>query len=455
MFDFLWNLISFVVALGILVTVHEFGHFWVARKNGVKVLRFSVGFGKSIWRKVDKHGTEFVVAAIPLGGYVRMLDERVDDVLPQERDVAFNNKSVYQRIAVTAAGPLANFIFAIFAFYLMYLIGVPSVKPILGKAEPQSIMAQVDIPERAEIISIAGQRTRDWQDVNLAIVSQIGHDEIPLKVQLPNSQYQKTYTLNTQDWNYQPEQQSSIASLGIKPFQTKTTPVITAVGKGTPASKAGLEVGDHIIAFNGISIRDDWQLLSDSIKQFGDDTVLLTIKRNTASGETELSLPVELASREVNGKKLGYLGISPKSEPYPDNYLIDLNYGPIEALPQALAKTWQLITLSIDMIGKLITGDVSVNNLSGPISIAQGAGSSAGFGIVYFLSFLALISINLGIINLLPLPILDGGHLLYYFIELLTGKPVPEKIQEMGFRFGALVLFALMSIAIVNDISRL
>lgn len=455
MFDFFWNLASFVVALGILVTVHEYGHYWVARKNGIKVIRFSVGFGKPIWRKVDKAGTEFVVALIPLGGYVKMLDERVDDVAPEDQHVTFNSKSVYQRIAVVAAGPIANFIFAIFAFYLMFLIGVPSVKPIVGEAEPNSIFAQANVPERSEIISIDGQRTRDWQDVNLAIVSQIGNETIAFKAQLPDSQFQKPYVLNTSEWSFQPEQQSSLASLGIKPYQTNTKPELIAVGKGTPAGDAGLLVGDYITAFNGIAIKDDWQLLSNSIKEYADEEVLLTVERKQNSTVEELTIPVKLASRTVNGKEQGYLGVSPKSEPYPEEYLIDLTYGPLEALPQALGKTWQLITLSFDMIGKLITGDVSVNNLSGPISIAQGAGSSAGYGIVYFLSFLALISINLGIINLLPLPVLDGGHLLYYLIELLTGKPVPEKIQEMGFRFGALILLALMSIAIVNDISRL
>lgn len=455
MFDFLWNLASFVIALGILVTVHEYGHFWVARKNGIKVLRFSVGFGKPIWRTVDKHGTEYVVALIPLGGYVKMLDERVDDVAPEDKDVTFNSKSVYQRIAVVAAGPMANFIFAIFAFYLMFLIGVPSVKPIVGPAEPNSIFAQADIPERSEIVSIAGQRTRDWQDVNLALVGQIGSDEIAFKVQLPDSQYQKSYVFDTRQWNYQPENESSLSSLGIKPYQTKTTPELVAVGKGSPAEKGGLLVGDKVVAFNGIAIGDDWQLLSNSIKQFADEEVLFTIERNQGSMVEQITIPVKLGSRTVSGKKQGYLGVSPKSEPYPKAYLIDLSYGPLDAIPQALSKTWQLITLSFDMIGKLITGDVSVNNLSGPISIAQGAGSSAGYGVVYFLSFLALISINLGIINLLPLPVLDGGHLLYYLIELSTGKPVPEKIQEMGFRFGALILLALMSIAIVNDISRL
>ncbi|MEW6982614.1 sigma E protease regulator RseP [Colwelliaceae bacterium 6471] len=451
MLEFIWNLSSFVIALGILVTVHEYGHFWVARKNGVKVERFSVGFGKPLWRKTDQQGTEYVVALIPLGGYVKMLDERVDDVKPKDRDKTFNSKSVYQRIAIIGAGPFANFIFAIFAFYLMFIIGVPSIKPVIGSISEQSIAAQAQLPENVEIVAVAGKKTIDWQDVNLALVGEIGRDSIEISTKTPDSQYVRKTLLNTKEWNFSPEKSSALASLGITPFVPNVSNILARVQPDSPADKFGLKVGDQLISINDVKVNDNWQMFSNEIKKFPNNEVNITIKRD---GETHAILVVP-GSVERDGKVLGYLGISPTYEPWPEEYKINIEYGPVEALNQSLARTWNLVTLSFDMIGKLITGDVSVKNLSGPISIAQGAGSSAGYGFVYFLGFLALISINLGIINLLPLPVLDGGHLLYYLIELFTGKPVPENVQEMGYKFGAIALLGLMCIALFNDLSRL
>jgi regulator of sigma E protease len=447
---------SFIVALGILVTVHEYGHFWVARKNGVKVERFSVGFGKTIWRKKDKQGTEFVLALIPLGGYVKMLDERVDVVTKENKDKAFNNKSVYQRIAIIAAGPFANFIFAVFAFYLMFLIGVPSVKPIVGELPADSLVAKAGLPVGSELVEVAGQETPDWQSVNMALVSAMGEPAITIKAKLPNSQFIKSYQVNTREWHYQPEvksekNSSAIASIGLKPYMPKIFNEIAYIQEDSPAEKAGLQVGDKLLAINNQPVKDDWRTFSTLIKQYPAQTITLTIERN----KQVLTFDVTPQAKKVQDKIVGYLGISPKAEPYPENYLIEISYGVFEAFTRSLEKTWQLITMSFDMIGKLITGDISVKNLSGPIAIAQGAGSSAGYGLVHFLGFLALISVNLGIINLLPLPVLDGGHLVYYLIELLTGKPVPENVQEVGFKFGALALLGLMSIAIYNDLLRL
>lgn len=451
MFEVLWNIASFVVALGILITVHEYGHFWVARKNGVKVERFSVGFGQPIWRKVDRQGTEYVIALIPLGGYVKMLDERVDDVQEHEKNQAFNNKNVYQRIAIIAAGPFANFAFAIFAFYLMFLIGVPSVKPIVGDIEDGSIVAQSQLPIGGEITQVNGKSVKDWQEVNLALISALGQEQLTIKAKLPDSQYEKSFVLNTTNWNFSPEKTSSLASLGLVPFSPEVSNVISRVQENSPADKSGLLVGDKLIKINQIDTHGDWQQFSKLIREFPNQMVELEIERG---GQRQL-IDVTPGIRELNGKEVGYLGVNPTVAPWPDNHRIELSYGVIGSISASVNRTWELVVLSFDMIGKLITGDVSVKNLSGPISIAQGAGNSAGYGFVYFLGFLALISINLGIINLLPLPVLDGGHLLYYFIELLTGKPVPEKIQELGFRIGAMVLLALMSIAIFNDISRL
>lgn len=451
MLDVLWNLASFIVALGVLITVHEYGHFWVARKNGVEVERFSVGFGKVLWRKYDKYGTEFVIAMIPLGGYVKMLDSRVDDVAADKANLTFNGKSVYQRIAIIAAGPFANFTFAIFAFYLMFLIGVPSVKPIIGKLENNSIAEQSVLPINSEITAINKQTTLDWQDVNLALVSAIGDEQITITVKSNDSVSAKEYLLNTKEWDFSPDKESAIASLGISPYRAAVQTKIAVVGKGTPASKAGFKVADELISIAGKNINGSWQFFSEQIKLYPEQTITVSVLR----AGSLVNLLVKPEAKKSNGKLVGFLGIQPVSAPYPKKYLFEQSYGPISAIGESVNKTWNLVVLSFDMIGKLITGDVSVKNLSGPISIAQGAGNSAGYGFVYFLGFLALISINLGIINLLPLPVLDGGHLFYYFIELFTGKPVPEKIQEIGFKFGTIALLSLMSIAIFNDLSRL
>jgi len=450
MFEFIWNVASFVIALGILVTVHEYGHFWVARKNGVKVERFSVGFGKAIWRKTGQDGTEYVIAMIPLGGYVKMLDERVDEVPEKDKDKTFNGKSVYQRIAIIAAGPFANFAFAIFAFYLMFLIGVPSIKPVVGEIIPGSIAAQATLPDKVEIVEVAGTSVRDWQDVNLALIGEIGSESIVIKTKTADSQYISSHRLQTNSWKFSPEKVSALTSLGIVPFRPQVHNELARIGKDSPAEIGGLTVGDKLIAINDVPLLEGWVDFSKKIKGYPDQIVKITIERE---GQHKI-LQIMPKGIDSNGELIGYLGVSPKADDWPAAYKIEISYGVLSALTESIDRTWNLITLSFDMIGKLITGDVSVKNLSGPIAIAQGAGDSAGYGFVYFLGFLALISINLGIINLLPLPVLDGGHLLYYVIELLIGKPVPENIQEAGFKFGALALLALMSIALFNDFSR-
>ena len=452
MFEFLWNLGSFIVALGLLVTVHEYGHFWVARKCGVKVEKFSIGFGKTLWRTFDKHGTEYVIALIPLGGYVKMLDGRVDDITDDEKQFAFNHKSVYQRIAIVAAGPLANFIFAVFAFYLMFIIGINSVKPIIGEVEPGSIAEKSQLEANSQIVAIAGQPTTDWQAVNMALVSQLGADEFTIATRKTDTTYVKTYDLSVTNWTFEPSEMTAMDSLGIIPFMPNTSTVIAAILAGEAGEKSGLQVGDEIISVNGEAFYGNWQSFVDTIQQIPNQTAVLDVVR----GQKTIKVELLVGTRQQNdGRNVGYIGVSPHVEPWPESHRQTISYGPIDAIGKAGESTWGLITLSFNMIGKLVTGLVSVESLSGPIAIAQGAGTSAGVGFVYFLSFLALISINLGIINLLPLPILDGGHLLYYVIELFTGKPVSEKVQEVGFKIGALILLSLMSIAIINDVSRL
>ena len=449
MFEFLRNAGAFIIALGILVAVHEWGHYYVARLCGVYVKRFSIGFGKPIWSKVDKHGTEFALAAIPLGGYVRMLDERVDEVPPELASQAFNNKSVGKRMAIIAAGPGVNFIFAAIALYVMFLIGISTIKPVIGEVSPDSIAAKAGLAGNMEIIAVGSRETPDWEAVNLELMSYIGQQSMPVTV-VSQSDSARQRVLDIAGWNFDPDLESPLRSLGISPFRPGATLTVAYVAEQTAASEAGLQQNDVIVALDGQPVAA-WEDLVAQIKNRPGEQVEIRVNR---AGQT-YDLSATIGRRDTPEGQDGYLGVSPFAEPWPEGYVFTHQYGLLEAVGKAVDKTWRLMTLSVEMIGKLITGDVSVKNLSGPIAIAQGAGNSAGYGLVYFLSFLALISVNLGIVNLLPLPMLDGGHLMYFTIEWITGRPVPEEVQEWGFRIGAMLLFTIMSIAIINDITRL
>jgi regulator of sigma E protease len=446
---FLWSLGSFIIALGILVAVHEWGHFWVARRCGVHVERFSVGFGKPLWRRVDKLGTEYVIAAIPLGGYVRMLDERVDNVPANKAHKAFNRQSVSKRMAIIAAGPGVNFIFAVLALFVMYLIGVQTIKPIVGEIAPGSIVAQAGLESGDEIIAVGSRQTLDWEAVNLELISYVGDARLPITLRRARG-FEQELIIPIDKWKFDPDKQSSLASLGIAPMRPDITLEIAVVAKNSAAQRIGIQVGDRITHFDQQPIAS-WQELVAKISERPSAAVEFTVIR----AQQTMQLVGELDQTDGDFGPRGYLGVSPRVEPWPDGVVFNHQYGMIDGFYQALDRTWRLMTLSVEMIGKLFTGDVSVKNLSGPISIAQGAGASAEYGFVYFLSFLALISVNLGIINLLPLPMLDGGHLMYFSIEWLTGKPVSENIQEIGFKIGGVLLLGLMSIAIFNDIARL
>lgn len=446
----LWNIGAFIVALGLLVAVHEFGHFWVARRCGVKVERFSIGFGKAIWRRLGKNGTEYVLALIPLGGYVKMLDGRVDELKPGEEAQAFNHKSVWARMAIVAAGPMANFVFALFAFWLMFMIGVPSVKPVVGEVRPASIVAEAGILPGMEIVGVGGEETGDWESVTYALISHLGDDSVQLKLKAANTSYAVDKTLQLAGWKFDPDKESPIGSLGIVPLGGKVLPVVEAVVPSSASEKAGLQIGDRIKGVDGEAITE-WAQFVERVQQSPAQPLQVTVER----GGSEMTLTLTPDGKKVKGQLVGFVGLSPQLVPLPDEYRTLLQYGPLQALWHGVQKTWSLITLTFDMIGKLIGGIVSLDNLSGPISIAKGAGSSADYGLVYFLGFLALISVNLGIINLFPLPVLDGGHLVYFLIEAITGKPVSEKIQEVGFRIGAAILMLLMGIALFNDFARL
>ena len=449
MLDMLWSLGAFVITLGILVTFHEFGHFWVARRCGVKVITFSVGFGKPLWKKQGRDGTTYQIGAIPLGGYVRMLDERVDEVPEELREQSFNAKSVPQRAAIIAAGPMANFVLAIAVLWGMFLLGVPSVKPVVGAITPASIAAAENIQTPFEITRIDGRDAPDWQQVNLHLAAALGNDSVVIEGRDKNSRM-VNYRLDISGWRLDNSQQAAFIALGLQPFQPEVSLVLSYVAENSPAAAAGLQVGDKIIAFDGTPVAD-WSQTRDLIMQAAGQQVIVTVER----GQQEVPIRVDLGRRTSADGEVGFLGVEPTVESYPAEYRYVQQYGLIEGLAKGAERTWELVVLSIKMIGKLVTGTVSVSNLSGPVSIAEGAGATASYGLVYFLGFLALISVNLGVINLVPLPILDGGHLAFLAIEGVRGKPVSERVQDICYRVGGLLIFALMAIAISNDLLRL
>ena len=379
-----------------------------------------------------------------------MLDGRVDELKPGEEAQAFNHKSVWARMAIVAAGPMANFVFALFAFWLMFMIGVPSVKPVVGEVRPASIVAQAGIEPGMEIVGVGDEQTGDWESVTYALISHLGDDSVQLRLKAQGASYAVDKTLMLGDWTFDPDKESPIGSLGIVPLGGKVLPVVQAIVPSSASEKAGLQVGDRIKGVGDQAITE-WAEFVERVQQSPEQPLQVTVER----GGSDLTLTLTPDVKKVRGQLVGFVGLSPQLVPLPDEYRVLLQYGPLQALWHGVQKTWSLITLTFDMIGKLIGGIVSLDNLSGPISIAKGAGSSADYGLVYFLGFLALISVNLGIINLFPLPVLDGGHLVYFLIEAVTGKPVPEKIQEIGFRIGAAILMLLMGIALFNDFARL
>ncbi len=449
MLSILWNLAAFIVALGVLITVHEFGHFWVARRCGVRVERFSIGFGKALWRRLDSHGTEFVIALIPLGGYVKMLDERVEPVSPELRHYAFNNKTLSQRAAIIAAGPVANFIFAIFAYWLVFIIGVPAVRPVVGEIVPNSIAASAQIAPGMELKAIDGIETPDWDAVRLALVAKIGDENARVSLAPFGTSQTSEKNLDLRNWQFAPDREDPVVSLGIRPRGPQVETVLAEVQPESAANKAGLQAGDRIVKVNGAVIAQ-WTDFVSLVRDNPGQSLAVEVERQ---GQP-LSLTLIPDTKPGKAKAEGFAGVVPKVIPLPDEYKTVRQYGPFVAVAEATGKTWQLMKLTVNMLGKLITGDVKLNNLSGPISIAQGAGMSAEFGLIYYLMFLALISVNLGIINLFPLPVLDGGHLLFLAIEKLKGGPVSERVQDFSYRIGSILLVMLMGLALFNDFSR-
>ncbi len=449
MLSVLWSIAAFIVALGILITVHEFGHFWVARRCGVKVERFSVGFGKALWRRRDRLGTEYVVALIPLGGYVKMLDERVEPVMPKLRHQAFNNKTVLQRAAIISAGPLANFLFAIVAYWLVFMIGVPGIRPVVGEIVSNSPAASAQIVPGMELKAVDGIETPDWDAVRMALIGKIGDKSTTLRVATFGGHDEQEKRVDLRDWQFDPEKQDPVTALGIRARGPQIKTVLANVQAGSAADKASLQAGDRIVKVDGQPL-SDWQVFVTRVRDNPARAIALQVERQGSLVEVKLT-------PEVNprNKNEGFAGVVPEVVPLPNDYKMVRQYGPFTAISEASVKTWQLMRLTVSMLDKLIVGDVKLNNLSGPISIAQGAGLSAEYGLIYYLMFLALISVNLGIINLFPLPVLDGGHLAFLAIEKIKGRPVSERVQDFSYRIGSILLVLLMGLALFNDFSRL
>ncbi|MES2817861.1 MAG: sigma E protease regulator RseP [Pseudomonadota bacterium] len=440
-----------LIALGVLVTFHEYGHFWVARRCGVKVLRFSVGFGTPLLRWHDRQGTEFVVAAIPLGGYVKMLDEREGEVPADQRHQAFNGKPVGQRIAIVAAGPIANFILALVFFWVLAMLGSEQVRPVIGVVAPQSMAAEAGLAPGQEIVAVDGEPTSGWAAVNLQLIRRMGESgTVEVRVREPGSTAESAYQLVLNEWLKGAEEPDPIDSLGIRPWRPVTAPVLAELDPQGPAQAAGLKLGDRLLALDGRAL-DDWQQLVDRVRALPGKAVVLQLERD---GQ-RLDVPLTLGARGEDKARAGYLGAGVQGAAWPAEMLREVRFGPLEAVGEGLRRTWVMSALSLDSLKKMLLGELSVKNLSGPITIAKVAGASAESGLWNFLNFLAILSISLGVLNLLPIPVLDGGHLLFYLIEWARGRPLSERVQTWGVQIGISLIVGVMVLALVNDLGRL
>lgn len=447
----LYMIIGTLVALGVLVTFHEFGHFWVARRCGVKVLRFSVGFGMPLVRWHDRHGTEFVVAAIPLGGYVKMLDEREGEVPAHQLDQSFNRKSVRQRIAIVAAGPIANFLLAIVFFWALAMLGNQQARPVIGDVEAGSLAAVAGLGAGQEIVAVDGKPTNGWAAVNLQLVRRLGESgALQVSVRQDGASADSSHTIKLDDWLKGADEPDPIRSLGIRPWRPALAPVLAELDPKGPAQAAGLKTGDRLLALDGQALTD-WQQVVDRVRGLAGSRILLRVERDGAP----LELPVTLASRGEGKHASGYLGAGVAPVEWPAAMLREVTYGPLEALGEGVSRTWNMSVLTLDSLKKMLFGELSVKNLSGPITIAKVAGASAQSGVGDFLNFLAYLSISLGVLNLLPIPVLDGGHLLFYLIEWARGRPLSDRVQGWGVQIGISLVVGVMLLALINDLGRL
>lgn len=444
------TVLALLLTLGILVTLHEYGHFWVARRCGVKVLRFSVGFGKPLYSWYDRHGTEFAVAAIPLGGYVKMLDEREGPVPDELRSQSFNAQPPSRRIAIASAGPIANFMFAIFAYWLLSVIGFTTVAPVVGEVDQDSVAQRIGLASGMEIQSVDGHTVTSWRDINMRILERTGeYGSIAFGVSNGGSEGQVSGTLD--GWGLSDDTPNPLAEFGLSPWRPDVPPVLGEIVPEGRAEAAGLKPGDRIESVNGEPI-SNWFTLVEAIQQAPEQTLRLGIVRNGQARE----LAVKPAAREGEGGSVtGFIGAGVQEVTWPDEFLRETRFGPFAAVPRAISETWADTRLTLVAIQKMLTGLLSPTNLSGPITIARIAEASVSSGFEDFIRFLAYLSVSLGVLNLLPVPVLDGGHIVYYTIEAIRKKPVSEQAQAIGLRIGMAMILTLMVFALYNDLMRL
>jgi len=444
------SVLALALTLGILVTLHEYGHFWVARRFGVKVLRFSVGFGKPLFSWYDRQGTEYAIAAIPLGGYVKMLDEREGPVPEELRDQAFTSKPPSQRIAIAAAGPIANFIFAILAYWLISVVGVTTVAPIVGSVVEDSTAERVGLQEGMEIHSVDGHRVTSWRDVNMRLLERAGeHGQVSLEIS--EQGYRGVVSGPLNGWALSDDAPNPLAEFGVTPWRPEVPAVLGQVVEGGRAEVAGLQAGDRVLAVNGEPV-DNWFALVEHIRNAPEQPIVLSIERNDA----QLEVAVTPGARTLDdGQVIGFVGAGVEAISWPDEVLRNVQFGPLAAIPNAFHETWADTRLTLVAIKKMVTGLLSPTNLSGPITIARVAEASVSSGFEDFVRFLAYLSVSLGVLNLLPVPVLDGGHIVYYTIEAIRRKPLSDRAQELGLRIGMALILTLMVFALYNDLMRL
>ncbi len=445
-------LVPFVFGLGLLILIHELGHYSVARWCNVKVQRFSVGFGKPLvkwcWGR-DK--TEWVIAAFPLGGYVKMLDEREGEVPAELLHRAFNTQSVWRRFAIVAAGPLANLALAVLLYWVVFVGGVDELRARVEISAPESIAATAGLANGDEILEVDGEPVQSWQDWRWVLLKAVMNEPTAALVVRTAAGERAVYTLPLDSIVVDEGREDPMVQLGVRPYRPKIPAVLGTIVDDGPAANAGLLAGDVVVRIDGEKI-DDFMALVDKVSAAAGKNLRFEIVRE---GRT-LELQVTPKAQEVSGEQVGRIGVRVQSPPGgAESMFVKVSHPPIEAFGRAVRQTWEMSTFSLSMIGRMLTGELSWRNLSGPVTIADYAGQSAKMGLDHYIKFLALISISLGVLNLLPIPVLDGGHLLYYVIEILRGGPVPERVMEIGQQVGLALLVMLMAFAFYNDINRL
>jgi len=445
-------LLAFLVAIGTLVAVHEYGHFWMARRLGIRVIRFSIGFGRPLWRRLDSHGTEFAVSAIPLGGYIKLLDEREGPVAAADLSSAYNRKPVWQRILVLLAGPAANFLFAVAAYWVLFVAGVPALKPVLGEVAPESVAARAGLVPGDEIVAVGEHKTGGREAVLLAILDRLmDGGTIELAVRSPGGGTRVVPLRIEGSTLPLTEPGALLPGLGFEFWYPAVPARVGKVLAGSPAERAGVRPEDLIVMVGEAPVAD-FAALVHVVQPAAGRTLELTVER---AGE-RVVVPVEVEAERVGARLIGRIGIQPSAPaPVPEDMRTRERYGVFTSVGKAVGKTWEMSALTVRLLWNVATGDVSARNLSGPINIAEYAGFSARQGILAFLSFLAVVSVSLFVLNLLPIPILDGGQIVYQLAELAKGRPLSERTQAVGQQIGIALLLVLMSFAFYNDISRL